>query len=378
MEEIRAALASLNPLNREGKGWKTRCPAPDHEDIKPSFFLYPGGGGKCFSACSRYWSPRELAELLGIQLEDSGSGLTVAELAEAKGLPEDFLRSKGVADGFVGSGSSRRPAVDIPYADESGEVEALRKRLSFDRPSRFVWRRGDKATLYGLTFLKDIKRTGKVILVEGESDAWTLWHDRFPALGVPGASTWKEYFRRYLDGLEVYVWREPDDGDDKFLQAVHHDLPDVRVIEAVADAKDLSDLYLLDPDNFKERMLGLIEVARPFSDLGAEALSSEVRECLVNARVLLESPDIFDQLKDAIHKTGFVGDTRPALMSYVAITSQLLPAPLNLGYVSQSASGKNPVSTRHCRSYPRQRFTCLELHRQGWLFTRKEVTTSAK
>ena len=87
LEAILAALEQRGDVRREGKGWKTRCPAPDHEDRHPSFYLYPGGGGKCFSACSRYWSPRELAELLGIQLEDSGSGLTVAELAEAKGFP---------------------------------------------------------------------------------------------------------------------------------------------------------------------------------------------------------------------------------------------------------------------------------------------------
>ncbi len=30
----------------EGKGWKTTCPNPDHLDQNPSFFLYPGGGGK--------------------------------------------------------------------------------------------------------------------------------------------------------------------------------------------------------------------------------------------------------------------------------------------------------------------------------------------
>ena len=153
LEAILAALEQRGDVRREGKGWKTRCPAPDHEDTHPSFHLYPGGGGKCFSACSRYWSPRELAELLGIQLEDSGSGLTVAELAEAKGLPEDFLRSLGVTDGVTGAGSSRRPCVDIPYADESGELQAVRKRLSLDGPSRFIWRRGDKTTLYGLPYL---------------------------------------------------------------------------------------------------------------------------------------------------------------------------------------------------------------------------------
>ena len=109
VQEILTVLERLNPTKAEGKGWRTRCPAPDHDDINPSFFLYPGGGGRCFSACGRYWSPRELAELLGVKLEAADSGLTVTELAEAKGLPEDFLRSLVVADGATGTGSSRRP-----------------------------------------------------------------------------------------------------------------------------------------------------------------------------------------------------------------------------------------------------------------------------
>jgi len=340
-QKIRTTLERLNPIKAEGKGWRTRCPAPGHEDTHPSFFLYPGGGGRCFSACGRYWSPRELAELLGVKLEAADSGLTIEALAEAKGLPADSLRSFGVSDGFAGATSNRRPCVDIPYADESGELRALRKRLSLDGPSRFVWRRGDKTTLYGLPFLKDIKRTGKVILVEGESDAWTLWQHRIPALGVPGASTWKEDFCRYIDGVEAYAWREPDDGGDNLLHAVSQDLPDVRVIQAPPDAKDPSELYLLDPDNFKERMLALIEAARPFAELRSAAFSAEARECLSKARTLLHSPDVLDQLKDAIRATGFAGDTRPAMMSYFAITSRLLRAPLNLGYISQSASGKN-------------------------------------
>ena len=113
---ILAALERLNTARKEDKGWKTRCPVPDHEDRHPSFFLYPGGGGKCFFACSRYWSPRELAELLGIQLEDSGSGLTVAELAEAKGLPEDFLRSLDVTVGSLepGAAADRRWTYHTP------------------------------------------------------------------------------------------------------------------------------------------------------------------------------------------------------------------------------------------------------------------------
>ena len=57
-------LEKRGQVKREGKGWRARCPNPGHEDLHPSFFVYPGGGGRCFSQCACYWPPKELAELL--------------------------------------------------------------------------------------------------------------------------------------------------------------------------------------------------------------------------------------------------------------------------------------------------------------------------
>ena len=125
-------LEELGNIRPEGRGWRTRCPNPDHADQDPSFFLYPGGGGKCFSRCSQYWPPQELASLLGISLSHWDVGLTLTQLAAAKVLPEEYLESLGVTEGMSGSGKQRRPCVDIPYSDENGEVAATRKRLSLD------------------------------------------------------------------------------------------------------------------------------------------------------------------------------------------------------------------------------------------------------
>ncbi len=341
VQAVLSALEKRREVKPQGKGWRTHCPNPEHEDRRPSFFLYPGGGGRCFSQCNRYWPPYELAKVLGIELPHQNHGLTLPELAQAKGLPEDFLRSLGVADGFTGVGKNRRPCVDVPYADESGQVVAVRKRLSLEGHSRFVWRRGDHPTLYGLTYLKDIRKAGSVVLVEGETDSWTLWYDRIPALGVPGASTWRGQWASLLQGLVVYVWHEPDGGGDELVRAVAADLPDVRIIEAPPGAKDPSELYLQDPDGFKERFQALLRAARPASELRAEALSAEARESFERARPLLENPSLLSELEEAIRAPGYVGDPRPALMSYVAVTSRLLEEPLNLAYISQSATGKN-------------------------------------
>ena len=283
----------------------------------------------------------ELAELIGISLPEFTQGLTVEELAQAKGLPEDFLRSLGVVDGFVGTGKNRRPCVDIPYVDENGEILGVRKRLSLDGHDRFMWRRGDHTNLYGLRSIQDIRNAGEVILVEGESDAWTLRLHSIPVLGLPGATTWKERFRHYLEGLVVYIWHELDGGGDELIREVCKDVPEVRIVEGPSGVKDPSDLYIQNPDHFEERLRSLMQSARPASDLQAEAFSREARENFKRADSLLNSPDILSVLADTIRAVGYAGDVRPALMSYVGVTSRLSDAPLNLAYISQSAAGKN-------------------------------------
>jgi membrane protein implicated in regulation of membrane protease activity len=50
VEIILSALEQRGQIRHEGKGWRTRCPTPDHPDQHPSFFLYPSGGG-WFSQC---------------------------------------------------------------------------------------------------------------------------------------------------------------------------------------------------------------------------------------------------------------------------------------------------------------------------------------
>ncbi|MBM3943369.1 MAG: hypothetical protein FJ316_10705 [SAR202 cluster bacterium] len=341
VDKLLEVLQQRAPVRPAGKGWRTRCPNPGHADRHPSFFLYPGGGGRCFSQCGKYWPPQELAELLGVALPAPNQGLTLGELAQAKGLPEDFLRALGVADGVTGMGKERRPCVDIPYMDQAGQVTAVQKRVSLEGHPRFLWRRGDHATVYGLWRLKDIRLAGWVALVEGPSDCWTLWLHRIPALGLPGASTWKEQYGPLLQGLTHYLWHEADGGGDGLVKAVSLDLPQVRIIEAPTGVKDPSELYLQAGQEFQERFQALLSAARPASELRAEALSAEARECFQAAQPLLDDPELLTRLADTLTALGYAGDTRPALISYIAVTSRLLAHPLNLAYISPSAAGKN-------------------------------------
>jgi len=349
---ILTELERLAPVRPQGKGWRARCPNPEHEDRHPSFFLYPGGGGRFFSKCGRYWSPWELAELLHLEVRSAREGLTVAELAKAKGLPEEYLRSLGVAGGFVGSGENRAPCVDIPYTDEAGELSGVHKRLGLHTTPRFMWRRGDHTTLYGLSSLERIRRAGFVILVEGESDAWTLWYNGLPALALPGADTWRRGFVPLFDSIVTYLWHERDAGGDGLAKTVSVDLPELRVIAAADDAKDPSELYLHDPEHFMDRLKALMRTARSASDLEAETSAAEARTSFVEAQSLLESSDILAHLDSALHAAGYAGDTRPAIIAFVGITSRLLDEPLNIAYISQSAAGKNAAIDAVLPAFP--------------------------
>src|SRR5262249_49495758 len=64
---------------------------------------------------------------------------------------------------------------------------------------------------YGLHRLEEGRRAGYLILVEGESDCWTLWQHGYPALGLPGAAMYTCLKCEYLDGIDrIYVLQEPD------------------------------------------------------------------------------------------------------------------------------------------------------------------------
>ena len=120
------------------------------------------------------------------------TGLTLEQYAKAKRLPIEFLQRQGLRDASYYS----RPAVSIPYFGSHRRPQALRYHRSLygDKNQQFRWAKGAELCLYGAWYLQDFLQAGYrfAVLVEGESDTQTLWFHKFPALGLPGAGTWKE------------------------------------------------------------------------------------------------------------------------------------------------------------------------------------------
>jgi len=179
--------------------------------------------------------------------KQTARGCNLDDYASAKRLPIGFLKSLGLQD----SDWFGHPAIDIPYRSEAGQLLRMRKRVALRKDrrarsdNRFRWEKGSGLSLYGLWRLADVEKAGWVVLLEGESDCHTAWLYDVPALGVPGANNWDQAKGGIVPRLQklhdVYVWREPDQGGDKFIQSLQHDLPGAKVIIPPDGIKDLSD-----------------------------------------------------------------------------------------------------------------------------------------
>jgi hypothetical protein len=234
----------------EGGKWRFRCWNPSHVngDQHPSRQWDPEQGMHFCHVCGEGGGAIDLADRLGINrdtqqfrdkrrakqsaakaaaagtsggaaigssgwLDSSGNGagappgLTVAEFIAAKRLTWELAQNVGMSDAIYAG----RPVVRIPYRNEAGVEAAVRYRLALEGKDRFKWRKGDRPILYGLERLHEIRALGAVIVVEGESDAQTLWLHGFPALGIPGAAMWKPDWDGLLDGIgTIFMMIEAD------------------------------------------------------------------------------------------------------------------------------------------------------------------------
>lgn len=263
---------------------------PFHDERNPSFwFNVTNGMWKCESGCgsgnattflsraenidtSDAW--KKLLDLAGVKpaVDTPRAALphTLAEYAEAKHLPLDFLDTLGLRDA---AGSNYRPAhVTIPYYESDGTCCAVKQRFHPQNKQRFGWEKGGKVTAYGvwLNLNKDAKA---LVLVEGESDAQTLWLHNVPALGIPGATNFQaDWAQKYIGDRAVYIHIEPDGGGAKFREKTLDGLFKAEYKgkvftfschDADTDCKDPSDLHIKTGDGFRGKFDALIRAASP-------------------------------------------------------------------------------------------------------------------
>lgn len=212
---------------------------PFHGDKNPSFSVdLKKGMYKCFScgAEGNYINFRaqlegkDTKEAYKMILHECGidsskpaghSAYSVEEYAFEKRLPVDWLKqycklsAKREKDGTG--------YIYIPYLDKEGNQQVFRKRYAKGSGLRFKWGYGSagKLLMYGEWLLPYFYEQGKAIIVEGESDSQSLWFMGFPALGVPGASTYRPEWTTKIGDLQaLYLHIEPDQGGQTFLKTM--------------------------------------------------------------------------------------------------------------------------------------------------------------
>lgn len=228
--------------------WSFQCTR--HDDKNPSAWLGEGAWG-CM-ACGFKEPLDSLAHDLGVSVE--AKGYTLDDYAAAKRFPIGKLQSFGLTT------ESQRgfSVVAIPYFDADGRV--LRRRFRSDKGK---WWEGRNLPiyLYGLDRLVDAKKGEPVIVVEGESDCHAAWLHGFHAVGVPGATTWKSEWKKHLDGLDIYVWEEPDQGGPQLVASIARDFPDAKVLTPPSGVKDMADLHAKKGAGFADELRSLMAMA---------------------------------------------------------------------------------------------------------------------
>jgi hypothetical protein len=279
--------ARVRHLRWRGDQGSGRCPF--HDDRRPSFSVNRETGrwqcfsGKCghkgdifafemlISGCDFRTAQRRVLADLGVPMDDNSYPiLTLKALAQAKRLPVEFLSGLGVRD-VVGLHGQQQGVLSA-YRMEDGSLSKRahhRKHLSHE-PEFWTWWTGSKdddIVPYGLWRLQEARDAGYIIITEGDSDAWTLWHHGIPALSVPGAKMIKVLEPGYLKGIsKAYIVRHGDESGEAFVQGVLERLqpwPGQAFVVRALEFKDVNDLHCDDPEKFADRWAKVLEAAVP-------------------------------------------------------------------------------------------------------------------
>ena len=199
---------------------------------------------------------------------------TLEAYATHKSLPVDFLSSLGVCT-VPNPYRPDFPALAIPYCHRDGAEHRMRVRVALLKAangdhSRLLWDRqpqGHGLILYGLN--RPARSNDPLYVVEGESDAQTLWYHGFDALGLPGASNFKpDRDDQHLEGRDVVAVMERDDGGKTLLRRLSGSRHRSRIrVAPMLRYKDPSEMHIACPERFGARLKAMGAQAVKLEDL---------------------------------------------------------------------------------------------------------------
>lgn len=209
--------------------------------------------------------------------------------------------------------------IDIPYLDEVGQRILSRKRYT-DRNFRWENNSSGKIIPYGLWKMGEFQKNSFIIIVEGESDAQTLWYLGYPAIGIPGSHMFREeYADLFIDKFDLFfVHQEPDDSGENFFLDVHNKMvsrgiSSDRIINLKCNdyfAKDPSELYVRDGREKATEEIDLLlrkNAVKLNMDAKGKIISSiENAEMILSKDYMIAGKILFNTFDDRIIKKNSV------------------------------------------------------------------------
>jgi 5S rRNA maturation endonuclease (ribonuclease M5) len=212
-------------------------------------------------------------------------GCTLEQLAKAKGLDIELLKSLGWRDSMYPN--SHIKSVFIPYQDMEGKTLANRYRVNIRGNPKYWWGKDTethgihKTHPYGLPYLNEHyapRQTGNVdeplLIVEGETDWAALRMMGIAALGIPGAQTWQESWNGYVfksRHKEIIVWQEPGAAGEAMVKRIAKHIPGIKVAKLSEEwewFKDANTILKLPnrfgPQEARQFVLDTLKEAKPY------------------------------------------------------------------------------------------------------------------
>lgn len=206
---------------------------------------------------------QEQRNLLESQTSRYQSNLYVAaEYLEGRGITEDtavWARLGVVDEGIHGDSEAAFQRLSIPYITRSGVVD-LRFRCIRDHEcsevgcSKYLGRPGATLRIYGVDDL--VSAGDSIAVTEGELDRLILRQLGYPAVGLPGAESWKRHWHRLLEDFSrVVVFGDGDAAGVRFIRKLMDQFPQSVEGVQLPDLEDVNSMYLMEGPEWFERVL---------------------------------------------------------------------------------------------------------------------------
>lgn len=181
-----------------------------------------------------------------------------AEYLVGRGINEQCARTHrlGYVDKPMIGHEDMQGRLAIPYITPTGVVDIRFRSLSSDVTPKYLSRTGAEQHIYNVTaFQTD---SDFIAICEGEMDTIiTNTMCSVPAVGVPGAQSWKNWYARaFQDYKKVFVLTDGDNAGKelgkKIMQAI-----DVAVVVSMPDGLDVNDVFLSEGSDGVRKRIGV-------------------------------------------------------------------------------------------------------------------------